>query len=105
MAFNDFINTSIYTYPYVSADKYSTATYSSTGTSWDARVKTNNKVITNMQGVDITPDIKVSLEGDANIDIKDKLVYASDTYEINRIYKPQGVRVVHHTTIYATKVG
>ena len=105
MAFTDFLNTSITAYAYVSADKYSKATYATSGTSYDARVKTNNKIITSAQGEDITPDVKISIEGDASINPEDKLVIGSDTYEINRIYKPQGVRVVHHTTIYATKVG
>ena len=105
MAFTDFLNTSITAYAYVSADKYSKPTYASTGTSYDARVKTNNKVITSVLGEDITPDIKISIEGDASINPEDKLVIGSDIYEINRIYKPTGVKTVHHTSIYATKVG
>lgn len=105
MAFKDFTNTTVTTYAFSSEDKYGEATYAATGTVHDARVKTNNKTITNAQGVDITPDVKVSIEGDASIEPDDKLVIGLDTYEINRIYKPQGVAVVHHTSIYASKVG
>jgi len=105
MSFKDFIDSSITTYAWVSTDKYSKDTYSTTGVVHDARIKTNTKIITNSEGNDITPDVKISIDGDAAIEANYKIMIGLNEYSIDRIYKPKGVKQVHHTIIYATKVG